>query len=443
MPRNLSRNAAILSGPMDLSNRDIAFLVWLGVVALASLRWRPILDLARVLLGVVWFLRYAIAAFAVYIVVLVLIADRQGLWDSTMLKETLAWFVLPGIPLLFHFTRAWEGRRFYVRTLAGALGLSAIVEFYMGLGSFPLPVEIMLLPTLAFLVVIATVATAKPETRVVGRIANAVLAVLGISLVVGATLALINRPQLDLAEIARSFALLVWLTAASLPFVFVFSLIANYHDTFHYINTETAGDKRARRRSKATVLLSFQLRNRELHKFTPSDARDLARTTSWGEARRLIAYQRAVVREHEAKEDVAAKKLLRYAGVEGTDWDGQPLDQREFVETKEALDDLALFQRSQYQQHSRYNPDLEVGILVARKLPTEHGIVMKVNKKGIAWFAWRRTVTGWCLGVGASGRPPDQWTYGASEPPGGFPKKDTGWQPGDVDQLDEEDALGA
>ena len=443
MPRNLSRNAAILSGPMDLSNRDIAFLVWLGVVALASLRWRPILDLARVLLGVVWFLRYAIAAFAVYIVVLVLIADRQGLWDSTMLKETLAWFVLPGIALLFHFTRAWEGRRFYVRTLAGALGLSAIVEFYMGLGSFPLPVEIMLLPTLAFLVVIATVATAKPETRVVGRIANAVLAVLGISLVVGATLALINRPQLDLAEIARSFALLVWLTAASLPFVFVFSLIANYHDTFHYINTDTAGDKRARRRSKAAVLLSFHLRNRELHKFTPSDARDLARTTSWGEARRLIAYQRAVVREHEAKEDVAAKKLLRYAGVKGTDWDGQPLDQREFVETKEALDDLAMFQRSQYQQHSRYNPDLEVGVLVARKLPTEHGIVMKVNKKGSAWFAWRRTVTGWCLGVGASRRPPDQWTYGASEPPGGFPKTDIGWQPGDVDQLDEEDALGA
>jgi hypothetical protein len=117
---------------------------------------------------------------------------------------------------------------------------------------------------------------------------------------------------------------------------------------------------------------------------------------------------------------------------------GQPLDQREFEETKGALDRLAMFQRSQHEQKGRYNPDLSVGTLVAEKLPPEHGIVMKVNKKGSAWFAWRRTVTGWCLGIGANGPPPDQWTYGASEPPGGFPENDRDWHHGDFDDEDDE-----
>jgi hypothetical protein len=48
-------------------------------------------------------------------------------------------------------------------------------------------------------------------------------------------------------------------------------------------------------------------------------------------------------------------------------------------------------------------------------------------KKGRAWYAWRRTVTGWCFAIGAAGPPPDRWEYDGPEPPGGFPSKGRGW----------------
>jgi hypothetical protein len=52
---------------------------------------------------------------------------------------------------------------------------------------------------------------------------------------------------------------------------------------------------------------------------------------------------------------------------------------------------------------------------------------MKVAKNGKAWYAWRRTVTGWCFAIGAAGPPPDRWEYDGPEPPGRFPSKGRGW----------------
>ena len=60
-------------------------------------------------------------------------------------------------------------------------------------------------------------------------------------------------------------------------------------------------------------------------------------------------------------------------------------------------------------------------------LPPDPPIIMKVAKKGRAWYAWRRTVTGWCFAIGAAGPPPDRWEYDGPDPPGSFPSKGRGW----------------
>jgi len=59
---------------------------------------------------------------------------------------------------------------------------------------------------------------------------------------------------------------------------------------------------------------------------------------------------------------------------------------------------------------------------------------MAVAKSGRSWFAWRRTVTGWCFGIGVVGPPPDHWIYEGPEPPEGSPRAGTDWKPGDFGQ---------
>ena len=52
---------------------------------------------------------------------------------------------------------------------------------------------------------------------------------------------------------------------------------------------------------------------------------------------------------------------------------------------------------------------------------------MRVHEAGQSWYAWRRTVTGWCFAIGAAGPPPEQWEYDGPEPPAGFPGEDPAW----------------
>jgi hypothetical protein len=393
---------------MDLSNRDVAFLVWLSAAVAALLVWRPgregILSIVRALWGKLLVL---VVVFAVYMAWVVLVAQRVGIWNTGLLKDTFLWLLVPGMVLLFGFTRAYEERRYYRRTLVSVIGVTAVVGFYVTLATFPLLVELLLLPALVFLGLMSAVAGLKPETRPAKRFVDGAMAIAGLAVFTGTGAWLIDHwASLDKTEVALSFALPIWLTIASLPFIFMFSLYANYETTFVRIDFATKSDPRARRRAKAALLASFHVRNRELHRFTGRAPGELASAQSWGEARRIIAFHRAEARVDEAKKDLATKKLIRYTGVPGTDWEGRPLDQREFEDTRHALDMLATFHQAQFKD-GRYRADIMevVGNLLSSKSLPDPGIVSTVKTNGRAWFSWRRTVTGWCFGIGAAGPP--------------------------------------
>lgn len=245
--------------------------------------------------------------------------------------------------------------------------------------------------------------------------------------------------NLDKTEMALSLAQPIWLTLASLPFIFAFSLLANYETQFVRIGFFSKDGPKARRRAKLALVRSFHLRNRELHRFPGNGRIELAHARSWPEARRIIAYHRAVARSEEAQKAVRAAELARYAAVEGTDWEGRPLDKREFEETKEALNSLAAFHQGQ-SKNGRYRAALMsiVSGIVTKAFP-ETEITMTVAPKGKAWSAWRRTPGGWCFGIGASSRPPNRWTYEGDEPPTSYPGRGSGWKHGNLDEETNED----
>lgn len=414
---------------MDLTNREVALLIWLAIVAVLVLV-RPggrkgVMDLARLVRGKIAVL---LIAYAVWTAGAVAVAYALGFWDSDLLKETLAWFAVPGMALLFGFQKAYEGRGFYGRTLLRVVGLTVLVEFFVNLGAFDLWAEFLLLPAIVVLSLTSTVAGMKPETIKAKRVIDPLVALLGLVVLVGAGAYLVsNWATLDTWDLVRTFALPIWLTVATLPFIFLFSLYANYETTFSRIGYFSKDNPKGRRRAKLALLTTYGLRNRELHRFAGLGPQELARAVSWGEARRIIAFYRAKARLEAAEKDLKAKRLVRYAGVDGIDFDGQRLDQREFEETKRALNDLHLFQSAQH-KNGRYREDIMavVGGLLSKTFP-ESEIVITTGPKGRSWWAWRRTVTGWVFGIGAAGGPPDEWTWQGSEPPERGPGPGTDW----------------
>ena len=99
---------------------------------------------------------------------------------------------------------------------------------------------------------------------------------------------------------------------------------------------------------------------------------------------------------------------------------GDASDRRELKETIDALSKLHMYQMGCYGNlGGRYRDDLLQIIgkdLTRSGLPEESGITLRVSEDGQSWYAWRRTVTGWCFAIGAAGPPPNQWEFDGLEP---------------------------
>jgi hypothetical protein len=414
---------------MTLSNRDIASLVWLAVLTALPLTRRGGREVIGGILATLWpTFVLPIAIYCAYLAAAVAFAWNAGLWKPDLTKDAVVWALVPGLALFFSFVRASEERGFYLRTLGRVLGLTAIAEFYVNLAAFPLLIELLLVPIVSVLAIMSAFAALKPEFAMVKRVTDPLLSAIGFTVIAATALYVAGSwDSLDKRELALQFGLPVWLTLASLPFVFIFSLFANYQGQFRRIDAHTRDDPRARRRAKLALLIGYGARNHELAAFAGQAYTDLASAKTGREARKVVAYRRAEARVAEATKDLAAARLLRYEGVAGTDWEGRPYDEREFEETKTALEFLANVHRARY-KNGQYRRDLMeiVKGIVSRTLPEEE-FVMTTAKDRRSWYAWRWTIGGWYLGIGALGAPTVDWVYLGEQAPQGFPSAGTGW----------------
>lgn len=202
------------------------------------------------------------------------------------------------------------------------------------------------------------------------------------------------------------------------------ALGASYERVFLLLDWKPKTGWAARVRIKLALLTSFHLRAHELTAFAGPCLHRIAAAGSFREARRVVRDFRHAQRETARAEAGARERLVRFAGVDGTDEDGRRLDRREFEETTAALRWLGACMMGWYRREKRYKADLLEHLgddFTEHGLGQPSGITMHVAKNGQAWYAWRRTVTEWCFAIGAAGPPPDQWEYDGPGPPSGFP----------------------
>lgn len=422
--------AFLTVGPFTLTTRDIAAVIWL-VIAVAAILLMPgvrrsLGGAARSLLPFV----LPLALFAGWMTLVIVLVNRLGVWNWSLLKETLIWFAVSGLALFFRFMRPATEKRFFVNAALDALRVGVFLEYYLNVVAFDLWVELILLPAFVFLGLLSIVAGMKEATRQVAIFVNVLLLLMvaGVAVAVGVQLAA-DWQSRDVLEELRTFLLPLALTITALPFIAWFSLFAAYHDAF--IRMRSRDGRGASWKTKLALVSKFHVNVRALHRFAGFWPRRLSDAGDFGEARRVIDEYRADLAEKDAAERKKAADLIRYADIAGTDEEGRRLDRREFAETINALEWLATCQSGWYQNRTggRYPKDLleKLGDMIGRGLPAEHGIKMKVRKDGQAWYAWRRTITGWCFAIGGKGPPPYQWFYDGPEPPTGYPGSARGW----------------
>ena len=418
---------------MLLNNRELASLIWLTVAAawilsrrnLRSLTSDILKRLANPLLLVPLLVMLGWVALEIWV------GRKLALWNIRLVSNTIVWTMGTALVLYFNVDRAAEDPLFFRNTAKGTLKASVLVAFFTNLFVFSLLAELILQLVLAILVAIELVSATKPEFQQLKKALCTLLTGV-VVLLLGYTIVqlYVQWAQVDQQAMLLQFVLPVWLTIGVLPFIYVFSLYFVYDGALRGVNWATS-DWRTRWRTRFVLVCDFRLRRQELRSFTWMWIKRAAAADVTG-ARAVVRQFRDEQRAAEQAKRDAEERLRRYAGSNKMDTEGRRLDRREFRETIEALRFLATCQMGWYRNRGgHYHREKLLNAIghdfTRHGLPKDHSITIHVTKDGQAWYAWRRTVTGWCFAIGAAGAPPDQWEFDGPETPKGFPGKVSEW----------------
>lgn len=228
---------------LDLSNREIATLIYLGLLLAAVLLWkkgRPLaLDVVRAFfvlqLAQVWML------MSLYVAVCVWLLTWLNLWEWPNLKSTLLWWLTVGFTSIFEAQRFKDKPHMLRKLVRDAFTLSAVVLFIAELVSFPLWVELLMLPPLVFLTLLIAVGEHQTDKPGVSRAPKLLR---GLRMLAGLTilsfsywLVASSVTEFWSLNTLREFGLPLLLWLMFVPFIFLLAVYMTYEEAFIHLQT--------------------------------------------------------------------------------------------------------------------------------------------------------------------------------------------------------------
>lgn len=222
----------------DLNNREIATLIYLGLLVVASLWWKKgfplVLDVVRACfaprLVQAWLL------MSLYVAACVWFLAWLNLWEWLNLKSTLLWWLTVGFTCIHEAQQLKEDPHALRKLVRDAFKLSTIILFIAELVSFPLWVEIIMLPLLVFLALLIAVCehqTDKPGTlRTLNFLRGLQIALSLVIFSFSYWLVIGRVTEFWSLNTLREFGLPLLLWVMFIPFLFFLAVYMTYEEAF-------------------------------------------------------------------------------------------------------------------------------------------------------------------------------------------------------------------
>jgi hypothetical protein len=154
-------------------------------------------------------------------------------WDSSLLKDSIYWFIGSGFLILLSLNKAGKEENFFKNILRDNLKLLLILEFVVNFHQFSLLTELILLPIIALLAMMQAVAEREERTMKVKSMIDWIFAIFGF-IVLGISIRDIWVDFRGFANISNleSFLLPIILSVTFIPFAYCIALYMNFEVIF-------------------------------------------------------------------------------------------------------------------------------------------------------------------------------------------------------------------
>lgn len=261
-----------------LNNREIALGLWITALLIFGLSHSTIRSSLGNVLRSLFQPKIAlpILAGAAYTGLLLLPLKKLGLWNQTLIKDTVFWFVFNGLAAGFSLVSRWKGESLFRKLVLDAIKITTVIEFVTSEYTLSLPWEVALVPVLVMLGGMQSVAETDSKFASVGRLIVFAIAVVSIGLIgYSAHSAYVDWKHFYSVESLRKVALPLVLSMLFAPFIFTLLLLVTYENVLVRLYMGSRSDTMLRQYAKRRIVATFGLRLRKLRHFFDSKSQEL------------------------------------------------------------------------------------------------------------------------------------------------------------------------
>ncbi len=217
------------------NNREIATGIWLVVAVVWFGKITGVREAFAKMLKI--FLEPKIflptLLMAGYLALEVLLLRRFHLWDPSLLKDAIYWFLLTGFVLFMNIMGDKTPSTFFKKAVVQCVAVTVFLEFLLNLYTFPLWGELIFIPTVAFLGAASAITETDSNLDPAKKLFEGIQTILGIIMVIYLVrMTWLHHSELSLPNMLLSVLLPISLTILFIPFLYLSKLIADYEMFF-------------------------------------------------------------------------------------------------------------------------------------------------------------------------------------------------------------------
>jgi len=259
------------------SSREIASIIWFIVILIFVFSKPQIKKFVFKLIQVATVKQIVIPFVIIifYSSILVILASFLSFWEWKYLKNITFWVIFTGVPVSFGAITN-KDNNYFINILKNNLKYIVIVEFLLSSFTLSLIAELILIPSLTFLVLLDAVAATKEEYSKAKKLVSFIIASTGF-IVLGLTLekAIANYTAFNSMELLIAFIIPIILSLFFIPIAYSYAVYSKYQHLFLIMSFRDSKNKRIRRIRRWEIMIVCRLSYRRVTYFSENYLKEM------------------------------------------------------------------------------------------------------------------------------------------------------------------------
>ncbi|WP_225078209.1 hypothetical protein [Streptomyces sp. CoT10] len=213
---------------------------------------------------------------------------RLGYWNKSMIGTIVLWFLFTGLRYFLQVADVGSETGFFRKRIVKLVGVASVIELFLNVRTFSLPVEIILQLALAVLITLKSFSDTRDEFKSASRLLGGSLFIIFMWAAIATAKNLIeNWSEIDPKGVISLYLAPIWLSVGSLSCIYLFALYIGYELAFMRLKIASGGTP-VSWRAKLGIMVGFKGRISQIRDFNDSLLRSSAVLGSFSDARQGV-----------------------------------------------------------------------------------------------------------------------------------------------------------